>query len=120
MFFINSLQIPIVDDEIKKASGESKEENDGDSAMTAPVQKLVTADGTYATQSAFSAAPTSVKKQYQSDKPLLPFFASEVLKLVNDCIQHFKILKPENERIEKPETLFKFNFSDPNLYNDKS
>ncbi|GBN77832.1 hypothetical protein AVEN_18657-2 [Araneus ventricosus] len=42
------------------------------------------------------------------------------LKLVNDCIQHFKILKPENERIERPETLCKFNFSDPNLYNDKS
>ncbi|GBO02128.1 Chloride intracellular channel exc-4 [Araneus ventricosus] len=42
------------------------------------------------------------------------------LKLVNDCTQHFKILKPENERIEKPETLCKFNFSDPNLYNDKS
>ncbi|GBN08520.1 hypothetical protein AVEN_113923-1 [Araneus ventricosus] len=59
-------------------------------------------------------------EQYQSDKPLLPFFASDVLKLVNDCIQHFKILKPENERIEKPETLCKFNFSDPNLYNDKS
>ncbi|GIY28447.1 coatomer subunit beta, partial [Caerostris extrusa] len=36
--------IPIVDDEIKKASGEGKEESDGDSAMTAPVQKLVTAD----------------------------------------------------------------------------
>ncbi|GBN51684.1 hypothetical protein AVEN_28408-1 [Araneus ventricosus] len=32
----------------------------------------------------------------------------------------FKILKPENERIEKPETLCKFNFSDPNMYNDKS
>ncbi|GBM91471.1 hypothetical protein AVEN_52171-1 [Araneus ventricosus] len=59
-------------------------------------------------------------EQYQSDKPLLPYFASDVLILVNDCIQHFKILKPENERIEKPETLCKFNFSDPNLYNDKS
>ncbi|GBL76156.1 Structural maintenance of chromosomes protein 6 [Araneus ventricosus] len=59
------------------------------------------------------------REQYQSDRPLLPSFASDVLKLVNDCIQHSKILKPENERIEKPETLCKFNFSDPNLYNDK-
>ncbi|GBM07897.1 hypothetical protein AVEN_96510-1 [Araneus ventricosus] len=62
----------------------------------------------------------STPEQYQSDKPLFPFFASDVLKLVNDCIQHFKILKPENERIEKHETLCKFNFSDPNLHNDKS
>ncbi|GIY34863.1 hypothetical protein CDAR_382581 [Caerostris darwini] len=55
--------IPIVDDEIKKASGEGKEESDGDSAMTAPVQKLVTADGTYATQSAFSSAPSATKNE---------------------------------------------------------
>lgn len=33
--------------------------------MTAPVQKLVTADGTYATQSAFSTAPTPAKSMYE-------------------------------------------------------
>ncbi|GFU27131.1 coatomer subunit beta [Trichonephila clavipes] len=55
--------IPIVDDEMKKASGEGKEENDSDSTMTAPVQKLVTADGTYATQSAFSSVPASSKNE---------------------------------------------------------
>ena len=53
-------QIPIVDDEVRKAAGEVEE----DIAMTqGSVQKLVTADGTYATQSAFSAAPTSKKQQ---------------------------------------------------------
>lgn len=46
-------QIPIVDDEMKKAAGDEKEE---DIQMTQGIiQKLVTADGTYASQSAFSA-----------------------------------------------------------------
>lgn len=57
--FFSMCQIPIVDDEMKKAAGEVKEE---DTAITqGSVQKLVTADGTYATQSAFSSA-ASVKK----------------------------------------------------------
>lgn len=60
---MNFVQIPIVDDEIKKASGEGKEEKETDAAMVAPVQKLVTADGTYATQSAFSTAPAPSKGQ---------------------------------------------------------
>lgn len=53
--------IPIVDDEMKKATGEVKEE---DIQMTqGTIQKLVTADGTYASQSAFSSsAPT--KKEH--------------------------------------------------------
>lgn len=46
---------------MKKASGEGKEEKESDAAMVTPVQKLVTADGTYATQSAFSAAPAPTK-----------------------------------------------------------
>jgi len=46
-------QIPVVDDEMKKAAGDEKDE---DIQMTQGiVQKLVTADGTYASQSAFSA-----------------------------------------------------------------
>ena len=52
-----------MDDEIKKASGENKEENENDVTMSAPVQKLVTADGTYATQSAFSSAPIPSKSK---------------------------------------------------------
>lgn len=55
--------IPIVDDEMRKAAGEGKEVKDADSAMVAPVQKLVTADGTYATQSAFSTATTATKSE---------------------------------------------------------
>ncbi|KAK7494293.1 hypothetical protein BaRGS_00014396 [Batillaria attramentaria] len=51
-------EIPIVDDEMKKAAGEVK---DDEMQMGGNVQRLVTADGTYATQSAFSTV--SVKKQ---------------------------------------------------------
>ncbi|CAF5105346.1 unnamed protein product, partial [Rotaria sp. Silwood1] len=40
--------LPIVDDEIRRATGETKDEQD--TSMSAPVQRLVTADGTYATQ----------------------------------------------------------------------
>jgi len=46
-------QIPIVDDEMKKAAGDEKEEDI--QMIQGVVQKLVTADGTYASQSAFSA-----------------------------------------------------------------
>lgn len=55
-------EIPIVDDELHKAAGGDSEEKE-DSAMTGIVQRLVTADGTYATQSAFSAAPSSAAVQ---------------------------------------------------------
>ena len=43
--------LPIVDDEIRRSTGETKDEQD--ISMSASVQRLVTADGTYATQSAF-------------------------------------------------------------------
>ena len=57
-------QIPIVDDEMKKAAGDEKEE---DIQMTQGiVQKLVTADGTYASQSAFSAMLPVKKDQARS------------------------------------------------------
>ena len=44
-----------MEDELKRASGE-KTEDDQDTASVTTVQKLVTSDGTYATQSAFSAS----------------------------------------------------------------
>lgn len=53
-------ELPLVEDELKRASGE-KTEDDSSSSSAAPVQKLVTSDGTYATQSAFSSA-VNVKK----------------------------------------------------------
>lgn len=57
-------EIPIVDDEMKMAAGDVKDE---DIQLTGPsLQRLVTADGTYATQSAFSSQ-TPAKKQY--DRP---------------------------------------------------
>ena len=54
-------QIPIVDDEMRKAAGDVKDE---DTQMTGGnIQKLVTADGTYATQSAFSSATPAKKAE---------------------------------------------------------
>lgn len=52
--------IPVVDDEIKKAAGEKKD--DDVHAPAGAMQKLVTADGTYASQSAFSTV-THTKKE---------------------------------------------------------
>ncbi|XP_069139591.1 coatomer subunit beta-like [Argopecten irradians] len=63
-------EIPIVDDEIKKAAGEVK---DDEMQGAGGAQKLVTADGTYATQSAFSTVTVSKKedrppmRQYMMD-----------------------------------------------------
>jgi hypothetical protein len=57
-------QIPIVDDEMKRAAGNLKEE---DIQMTqGNLQKLVTADGTYASQSAFSTVVPVKKEQSRS------------------------------------------------------
>lgn len=53
-------EIPIVDDEIKKAAGEIQED---EMQTGGSVQKLVTADGTYATQSAFSTTTTTKKEE---------------------------------------------------------
>ncbi|KAG0411237.1 hypothetical protein HPB47_011635, partial [Ixodes persulcatus] len=55
-------EIPMVDSELRRVSG-GDQENKEDAAMTGTVQRLVTADGTYATQSAFSAAPASAAAQ---------------------------------------------------------
>jgi coatomer subunit beta len=52
--------LPIVDDEIRRATGETRD--DQDISMTASVQRLVTADGTYATQSAFISSTSNEKK----------------------------------------------------------
>ncbi|CAF3966090.1 unnamed protein product [Rotaria sordida] len=52
--------LPIVDDEIRRSAGETKDEQD--ISMSAPVQRLVTADGTYATQSAFMSTNAMDKK----------------------------------------------------------
>ena len=63
-------EIPIVDDEIRKAAGEQTDPENplaqGTGSVTnpaAPSARLVTADGTYATQSIFSAAVTTTKKE---------------------------------------------------------
>lgn len=59
-------EIPMVDDELRKASGENAEAA-GAPATTAAAPaanaRLVTADGTYATQSIFSAATTTAAKK---------------------------------------------------------
>lgn len=70
-------EIPIVDDEIRKAAGEQTDpENPNPSSSTSnapvPSARLVTADGTYATQSIFSAAVTTTKKEERP--PLRRYF----------------------------------------------
>jgi len=57
-------ELPLVEDEMRRAAGDRPaEEETGGQQQT--VQKLVTADGTYATQSAFSVAQTSKKKEVE-------------------------------------------------------
>lgn len=64
----NSLgEIPIVDDEMKKAAGENTDEE----SVVVTGQRLVTEMGTYATQSALSSAPA--KKSEESRPPLRGF-----------------------------------------------
>ena len=49
-------ELPIVEDELKKTAGEEALEDESVvQAQTAKVQPVVTADGTYATQSAFTS-----------------------------------------------------------------
>lgn len=50
------LQLPIVEDELKRAAGEKTTDEELGAAGHVTVQKLVTSDGTYATQSAFNTA----------------------------------------------------------------
>lgn len=47
-------EIPIVEDELKRAAGEKSDEDI--SLGQGPIQKLVTSDGTYASQSSFSTS----------------------------------------------------------------
>uniref|UniRef100_A0A0K8S656 Coatomer subunit beta n=1 Tax=Lygus hesperus TaxID=30085 RepID=A0A0K8S656_LYGHE len=63
-------EVPMVEDEMKRAAGEkteeSSEQNSG-GAMPSSASKLVTSDGTYASQSVFSTVSTSKKE----DRPPL-------------------------------------------------
>lgn len=63
-------QIPIVENEIKKETGEVKPE---DEVSVAPVQKLVTEMGTYVTQSALSSSRPSKKEEdrYKTSLPVI-------------------------------------------------
>jgi len=71
-------ELPIVEDEMRKAAGEEAMEDESVAAMTAgaSVQKLVTADGTYATQSAFSAAGGE-KSAKKTERPPLRKYLME-------------------------------------------
>lgn len=72
--------LPIVDDEIKRAAGiETSEEDEQilrSNTNTSQVQQLVTADGTYATQSAFVMSSQSLnsKKNDDENRPTLRGF----------------------------------------------
>ena len=63
-------ELPIVEDEMRKAAGEEDLEDESVAAASGGnTTKLVTADGTYATQSAFSTA--SEKKGAKMERPPL-------------------------------------------------
>ena len=66
-------EIPMVEDEMKKATGEEgmADESIANTVQAAPTQKLVTADGTYATQSAFSTGASATSKA-DAEKVKLP------------------------------------------------
>jgi len=73
-------EIPIVDDEIRKAAGEEVLEDESVTAAAgATVTKLVTADGTYATQSAFSQGGSDAagKKGKGEERPPLRKYLME-------------------------------------------
>jgi len=92
-------QIPLVDDEMKKAAGDEKEEDI--QMLQGIVQKLVTADGTYASQSAFSAM-LPVKKDQVRFVLFLFIIYNHIF--VQETIHHFVI---KCHFVEKPQlTLF--------------
>ena len=72
-------ELPIVDDEMKKAAGEESMEDESVAAMSGSgnVQKLVTADGTYATQSAFSSGAAGEKSKKAVERPPLRKYLME-------------------------------------------
>ena len=119
-------EIPIVEDEMRKAAGEEKMEDESVSAAStaAPVQKLVTADGTYATQSAFSgekgdgAGIGGSKKGREIDRPPLrkylmegDFFiaASMASTLSKLAMRYNKSLQEQTGLVENPSTTKKVN-----------
>lgn len=55
-------QIPIVDSELRKASSSEEGDQEEGGGVRETVKTLVTAHGTYATQSAFTATPTTLKE----------------------------------------------------------
>jgi len=72
-------EIPIVDDEMKKAAGEEELVDESVAAVSGGnVTKLVTADGTYATQSAFSQGGGEAgKKAKDKERPPLRKYLME-------------------------------------------
>eukprot|EP00794_Sanderia_malayensis_P017073 gene17073-18793_t len=61
-------EIPMVDDELRKTAGEEKE---GEEEVKGSSQKLVTADGTYATQSAFTSKTGGASSSGEVKRPPL-------------------------------------------------
>jgi len=70
-------EIPIVDDELKKAAGTEEMEDESMGASVPQQQKLVTADGTYATQSAFSSGGEAGGAKGTTERPPLRKYLME-------------------------------------------
>ena len=69
-------ELPIVEDEIRRAAGDDTEEEIAQVATQAP-RKLVTEMGTYATQTAFSVNQASKSSSKAKDRPALRKFLLE-------------------------------------------
>ena len=59
--------------------------------------------------------------KYQSDKPLLPFFANEIYQLVENCLKFYKVLKSNSlDSLTSIEKLVAFDFSKKENYSSIS
>ena len=70
-------EIPLVEDELRKAAGTEEMLDESIAAPGQTVQRLVTADGTYATQSAFSSGAAEKKKAGDIERPPLRKYLME-------------------------------------------
>ncbi|KAF6039763.1 COPB1 [Bugula neritina] len=95
-------EIPIVEDELRKAAGEEDSSEDA-TMQSGTVQRMVTADGTYVSQSAFTAVARS--KKDASRPPLRgflmagDFFAGAALSTVlTKLAMRFPLVNPSTSR----------------------
>ncbi|XP_064397244.1 coatomer subunit beta-like isoform X2 [Halichondria panicea] len=95
-------EIPLVDSELRKAAN-SDESDSGSSDPSESVRTLVTAHGTYATQSAFTAAPVSNKEKIPPLRSYLldgDFFIASSLAstLTKLCVRYLALMTDQQSK----------------------